>query len=89
MRHVIRLTQELEPSYVFLENVPDILRDQNFCDMVGRSMRMSYRCVFVVSTASQVGAKNLRARWFMLCATESARPFFLTDNVSKIRRYFG
>ena len=88
IQHVFRLVDELKPSYVFLENVPNILRDKHFRDMVGRFTRMGYRCAFIVSTASQLGAKHLRARWFMLCARENAVPFTPTDNVSKLTRYF-
>ena len=73
IQHVFRLVEELKPSYVFLENVPNILRDKHFRDMVGRFTRMGYRCAFIVSTASQLGAKHLRARWFMLCAEERAQ----------------
>ena len=89
VKHVFRLVGELKPSYVFLENVPNILNDKNFRDIVGRFTRMRYRVAFIVSTASQVGASHLRARWFMLCMKDKgAVPFVPKNRVAKLSRYF-
>ena len=49
---------------------------------------MGYRCAFIVSTASQVGASHMRARWFMLCMRKNAVPFTPKDRVAKLSRFF-
>lgn len=88
VKHVFRLVGELRPSYVFLENTPLILKDENYADLVGRFTQMGYKCAFILSTASQVGASHLRQRWFMLCMRKGAVPFVPRDRVAQLSRYF-
>ena len=89
VKHVFRLVRELKPSYVFLENVPNILRDKHYRDMIRRITHLHYRCAFMVNTASQYGAQHVRARWFMLCKRKGAAPYTPKNRVLKLSRYFG
>ena len=88
VKHVFRLVEELKPSYVFLENVPNILRYKHYRDMIGRFTRLHYRCAYMVNTASQYGAQHVRARWFMLCQRNGAPPLNPKDGVTKLSGYF-
>ena len=88
VKHVFRLVRELKPAYVFLENVPNILRDKHYRDMIRRITRLHYRCAFMVNTASQYGAPHVRARWFMLARRKGATPFTPKNRFSKLSGYF-
>ena len=88
VKHVFRLVRDLKPSYVFLENVHNIMRDKHYHDMIRRFTRMHYRCAFMVTTASQYGAPHVRARWFMLCQRRGATPLTPTHRRTKLSGYF-
>lgn len=66
IKEVFRLTDELQPKMLFLENVPMILHNgidvlkQEFCKKRGYTMR------WAVIPASAVGAPHYRKRWFCL-----------------------
>ncbi len=64
---IFRLTDELRPAFVFLENVPAIrLRG---LDVVIRTMAtLGYDCRWDVLSAYDVGAPHKRERWFLLAA---------------------
>jgi hypothetical protein len=73
--HVLRLARELNPGYVFLENTPSIVNDAAFGTLIGQLIKLGYKCSFFVNTASEVGAKHKRARWFLLGQRKGAPPF--------------
>lgn len=66
IKEVFRLTDELQPKLVFLENVPMILHNgidvikSEFCKKRGYKMR------WAIIPASAVGAPHYRKRWFCL-----------------------
>ena len=89
VRHVYRLVDELNPTYVFLENTPHIIRDKSFPDLLKQFTRRNYKVAFVVSTASENGASHMRARWFMLAQKRGARPLRVSSkNLTKLRALF-
>lgn len=60
-----RLAKEIQPSFIFLENVPAI-RTRGL-DVVARSLaEIGYDCRWTMLSASDVGAPHKRERWFML-----------------------
>ncbi|MDH4163347.1 MAG: DNA cytosine methyltransferase [Nitrospirota bacterium] len=60
-----RLAKEIEPPFIFLENVPAI-RTRGL-DVVVRSLTdLGYDCRWDVVSAAEVGAHHLRKRWFLL-----------------------
>jgi DNA (cytosine-5)-methyltransferase 1 len=62
---VCRLVKEIEPSFVFLENVPAI-RTRGLREVVREFTDMGYDCRWTCVSAAEVGAPHLRKRWFLL-----------------------
>jgi DNA (cytosine-5)-methyltransferase 1 len=62
-----RLVKEINPTFVFLENVPAI-RTRGLKDVVGSLTELGYDCRWTVVQALEVGAHHRRARWFLLAA---------------------
>jgi len=64
---VMRLVQEVKPTFVFLENVPAI-RTRG-AERVGKELACrGYDCRWDVISAAEMGAPHLRKRWFLLAA---------------------
>lgn len=62
---VVRLAKGLQPSFIFLENVPAITN--RGLDTVAKEITsLGYDCRWGVLSAYDVGAPHLRERWFML-----------------------
>lgn len=66
---VARLADELRPSFLFLENVPAI-RTRGGETVVKTLASLGYDCRWTTLTASSVGAKHRRERWFLLAHTK-------------------
>lgn len=62
---ILRLVDELKPSFVFLENVPAI-RTRGAERVVKELASRGYDCRWDVLSANDVGAPHLRKRWFLL-----------------------
>ena len=62
---IARLTSELRPSFVFLENVPAITT-RGGQEVVGAFTSLGYDCRWCVISAESVGANHKRERWFFL-----------------------
>lgn len=62
---IIRLTKELNPSFVFLENVPAI-RTRGLPEVIQAFSNLRYDCRWTRLSAAEVGAPHLRERWFLL-----------------------
>lgn len=62
---VARLAEELRPSFLFFENVPAI-RTRGGETVVKTLASLGYDCRWTTLTASSVGAKHRRERWFLL-----------------------
>jgi DNA (cytosine-5)-methyltransferase 1 len=62
---IVRLTEELSPRFVFLENVPAI-RTRGLKEVVSAFADLRYDCRWTCVSAAEVGACHLRKRWFML-----------------------
>lgn len=67
---VVRLTKEIAPAFVFLENVPAI-RTRGLRQVVGAFTEMGYDCRWTCLSAASVGAPHKRERWFLLAHTPS------------------
>ena len=64
---VCRLVKELNPSFVFLENVPAI-RTRGLRTVIRELTTLGYDCRWTCVSASEVGAPHIRKRWFLLAA---------------------
>jgi len=64
---IARLTQEIRPAFVFLENVPAITT-RGLDVVLAAFTQLRYDCRWTVVSARDVGAPHLRKRWFFLAA---------------------
>ncbi len=62
---VVRLVEEINPAFVFLENVPAI-RTRGLDRVIRAFTDIRYDCRWTCVSAAEVGAPHLRKRWFML-----------------------
>ena len=69
---IIRLTKEINPSFVFLENVPAI-RTRGLREVIRAFTEIGYDCRWTCLSASSVGAPHKRERWFLLAYANSLR----------------
>ena len=69
---VARLAEELRPSFLFLENVPAI-RTRGAETVCKTLASLGYDMRWTTVTASSVGAKHRRERWFLLAHTNQPR----------------
>jgi DNA (cytosine-5)-methyltransferase 1 len=79
-RQVLRIADEVQPRYLFLENVSAIVSGDNgrmLRTVVGDLANRGYDCVWRCLSASEVGANHVRGRWWLLaypnCDNESER----------------
>lgn len=68
---VIRLTKEIRPTFVFLENVPAI-RTRGLEQVVKAFTEIGYDCRWTCISAGSVGAPHKRERWFLLAHTNKS-----------------
>ncbi len=71
--HVCRIIGEVEPTIVFLENVPGHL-SLGFEKVAGDLQAMDYEIAAGLFTAEEVGANHKRERLFILALAESDQP---------------
>ncbi len=62
---IIRLVGELRPSFVFLENVPAITTKGGL-RVISEFASLGYDCRWTIVSASELGACQIRERWFLL-----------------------
>jgi DNA (cytosine-5)-methyltransferase 1 len=67
---IVRLTKEVRPSFVFLENVPAI-RTRGLGQVIKKFTEMGYDCRWTCISARDVGACHKRERWFFLAHSNS------------------
>lgn len=69
---VCRLVEEIQPRFVFLENVPAI-RTRGLREVIREFTAMGYDCRWTCVSAGEIGAPHLRKRWFLLAHTNCER----------------
>lgn len=67
---IVRLTKEIAPTFVFLENVPAI-RTRGLRQVIGAFTEIGYDCRWTCLSASSLGAPHRRERWFLLAHPNS------------------
>jgi DNA (cytosine-5)-methyltransferase 1 len=75
-REVLRIADVLQPGYLFLENVSAIVSGDDgsmLRTVVGDLADRGYDCVWRCVSASQVGARHKRDRWWLLAYPNSFR----------------
>lgn len=77
---IFRLTAEIQPAFVFLENVPAI-RTRGSARICYELASLGYDLRWCVVSAADVGAPHLRRRWFCLASNPNRL------GVRKLRRW--
>jgi DNA (cytosine-5)-methyltransferase 1 len=62
---IVRLSKEIKPPFIFLENVPAIT-SRGGLQVVREIAEMGYDCRWCVISAASIGALHRRERWFLL-----------------------
>lgn len=62
---IVRLSEEIKPKFIFLENVPAIT-SRGGLRVVKELASMGYDCRWCIISAKDVGARHLRKRFFLL-----------------------
>lgn len=70
---IARLTRELRPRFVFMENVAGIFAGDTLGAVGGALASIGYDCRWGVLSAYDVGAPHIRERWFCLAYSTGAR----------------
>lgn len=69
---ICRLIKEIQPVFIFLENVPAI-RTRGLDVVLKELTALGYDCRWTVISASSVGACHKRDRWFLLAHSNGLR----------------
>ena len=83
---VIRLSKELKPSYVFLENVSAIISDPKYLTVIEALRKQGYDIATGVFDAASQGAQHLRMRWFLLARLPGSKKLKIPTK-NPLRRY--
>lgn len=77
---IVRLAEEIRPSFIFLENVAAI-RTRGLCTVAKELAALRFDCRWGMLSAFDVGAPHRRERWFCLaCNSDSHRKSRRTFN---------
>ncbi|NDD93213.1 hypothetical protein EBZ37_14180, partial [bacterium] len=66
VKEVFRLVQEMQPAFVFLENVPRIVRDEGYSRLLAALVKEGYEVAHLLHDAASLGGWHRRQRWFLL-----------------------
>lgn len=69
---IFRLARELKPAFVFLENSPAV-RTRGLDRILQEFTNAGYDCRWTVLSAAEVGAWQIRKRWFLLAHLNSIK----------------
>lgn len=70
IRDVIRLTGELQPKIVFLENVPDVLANGSVHFVIEELVKLGYKIGWGIVSAANCGFRQLRERCFIVAVLQ-------------------
>jgi DNA (cytosine-5)-methyltransferase 1 len=62
---IVRLAEEIKPTFIFLENVPAI-RTRGLDIVIQELTKGGYDCRWTMLSAEEIGANHKRERWFLL-----------------------
>lgn len=69
---MVRIIKEIQPRFLFLENVSAI-RTKGLFTVVKTLSDLGYDCRWTTVSAAEVGAPHIRKRWFLLAYAHSER----------------
>lgn len=79
---IIRLAKEMQPSFLFLENVPAI-RSRGGIEVLRSIAELGYDSRFCIISAKSIGARHQRDRFFLLAHSNSTRNIRLPSGKTK------
>jgi len=68
---IVRLAEEIKPTFLFLENVAAI-RTRGLDRVIEELTEVGYDCRWCMLSAADVGANHKRERWFLLAHSQSS-----------------
>lgn len=74
--HVVRLTREVQPSFVFMENVPPILK-MGMKHVIEEFTALGYSLRWCIVGGIDVGARQVRRRWFCLATRNDVQSYHI------------
>jgi DNA (cytosine-5)-methyltransferase 1 len=77
--HIKRITVEVRPRFLFLENVPGLLVGGGLHTILGDFAEIGYDAEWISLPAAEVGASHKRERIFILAHTKSKGQVRITD----------
>ena len=77
--HMARIVKEVQPRFVFMENVQNIINSDGFDDLLKTMTSLGYDTRWLLLGASDVGAPHRRKRWFALAVLRGAKAQTLTS----------
>ena len=86
VNEIFRLTKELSPEFVFLENVPVIISN-GLQEILQRFDNVGYNAQWDIVSAAMFGAPHLRKRWFLLATKKGGKAH--SNNASPKSRLLG
>jgi len=76
VKEIFRIMHDLQPAFVFLENVPEISTRADYFELLAKlSDSASYDVHVTYVCAADVGAEHLRKRWFALALHKTKAPW--------------
>lgn len=84
---IIRLTKEIKPQFIFLENVSAITT-RGGLEVIQEVTSLGYDCRWCVISAESIGALHQRKRWFLLAKSNQGETVANTDGVGYRRGEF-
>jgi DNA (cytosine-5)-methyltransferase 1 len=69
---ILRLSKEIQPKFIFLENVPAIT-SRGGLRVTQEIASLGYDCRWCIISAASIGALHKRERWFLLAHARSDR----------------
>jgi DNA (cytosine-5)-methyltransferase 1 len=69
---ILRLSKEIKPTFIFLENVPNI-RTRGLSTVGKELAGLGYDCRWGIVSAAEIGARHIRKRWFLLAHSKCER----------------
>lgn len=83
---IIRLTKEIRPTFVFLENVPAI-RTRGLEQVIKAFAEIGYDCRWTMLSAASVGAPHKRERWFLFAYSHGEKESVAHPMLSRLERF--
>ena len=80
---VVRITKEIKPRFVFLENSHTLARIENLHIVLSAFDALGYDCRWTTTRATSFGAPHIRHRWFCLAVKRGETTDIVIPDIEK------